>query len=232
VFESVLESWVTYSTRLAAQLPEADPRHNLSSEVRTRLRELDLVLRYLEQALSTVRPDPRETARIAAWMQENQGAFERGEISEQEWINGVSGRMSPDPQAYVDAWDSVALFTEDFYRIAWRLREILSRGGTDPLAFPHVERVTATGVRRVRDELIEHPEDFEQNFKQGLIVTDAGPVLRTMGAVVRVGTGEVHPSDDTIDEGLYVTAAAFRDELQRKFDHAIAALPREETTAE
>jgi hypothetical protein len=232
VFESVLESWVTYSTRLAAQLSEADPHHNLSSEVRTRLRELDLVLRYLEQALSIVRPDPREATRITAWVRENQGAFERREISEQEWIKGSSPRMAVSGTDYLDAWDSVVLFTEVFYRIAWRLREILSRSGTDPLAFRHVERVTATGIRRVRNELLEHPEDFEQNFKQGLIVTDAGPVLRTMGAVVRVGTGEVLPGDDTIDEGLSVTAADFRDELQRKFDQAIAALPREKTTAE
>src|SRR2546421_12528871 len=43
VFEAVYEAWIRYSSVLVTILPENDVRLNLDAEVRTRLRQLDLI---------------------------------------------------------------------------------------------------------------------------------------------------------------------------------------------
>jgi len=126
-------------------------------------------------------------------------------------------RTSPTPEesrAYVHAWREVRLFTEIFYLVAWRLREVLNSPG--PRAFPNLRRIEAKGIRDVRNLLIEHPEDGKPvaNYQQSLTVTDDGPVLRTREILVRVGPGRVSPTDESVDRGLYVNA----DELRREMD--------------
>lgn len=179
-------------------------------------------MKYLRTSIGVVAPDPRESKRIHAWAQENYPAFERGEISVEQWIDGTSSRRQIEPQDHIDAWESITLFTESFYFFAWRLMEAINIKGRDGrLRFPELGQIKAEGVRRVRNELLQHPEKYSQNFRQHLTLTDDGPVLRTAEVAIKSATGKVIPTGSSVDKGLYVTAKEFRDELQGNFDRAI-----------
>lgn len=218
----VREKWIRYGSLMATIIASDDEKHNLHAEVRTRLKQLDIILDNPSAALAIVRPAPSEIERANAWFQENYSAFRHGKISWDAWIAGTSVSRDVDPRRYVDAWESVGLFVEAFYFFAWRLIEVWNREGQ--YAFPELAPVRALGVTIVRNHLLEHPERHGQNFTQGLVVTDAGPVLRSSGVVLKGATGEVLPADDTVDEGLYVTATRLRDELEVELDNAIRAL--------
>jgi len=202
-----------------------DVRHDRAAEVRTRLEQLDLILKYLLAAIDVVTPEPRELKRIHVWAQENYAAHVRGEISVEQWIEGTSLPSHVEPPDYISAWESITFFTESFYFFAWRLMEALNIKDRDNLLrFPKLNPIKAQSVRRVRNELLQHPERYSQNFKQHLTLTGHGPILRTAEVAIKSATGEVIPTVNSVDKGLYVTAKEFRGELQEAFDRAIESL--------
>jgi hypothetical protein len=49
---------------MATEISEDDPKHNLSAEVRTRLKQLDIILNNLRSALDVIHRDPHELERV------------------------------------------------------------------------------------------------------------------------------------------------------------------------
>jgi hypothetical protein len=60
MFEAVYNAWVRYSSALVTIVPENDVRLALGAEVRTRLRQLDLILRKLTYEIKIITPAPQE----------------------------------------------------------------------------------------------------------------------------------------------------------------------------
>ncbi|MGH3766622.1 MAG: hypothetical protein ACRDS0_16890 [Pseudonocardiaceae bacterium] len=225
MFEAVYEAWVRYSSALVKNVPENDVRLNLDGEVRTRLRQLDLILKKLTDEIKIITPRPEDIERSNEFIRQHHATFVRGEMSIEEWVagTGLKQKSADELQYEADAWESIGIFTEAFYFFAWRLIEVLN--GNGEYRFPNLERMRKSeGVGFVRNHLIQHPENKEKNFTQGLVITNSGPVLRSHGAIIDGATGEVRPSDDTKDQGLYVTAVKLRDEMQRKFESATTAI--------
>jgi hypothetical protein len=234
MFESVRQTWISYCSLMAADISVDDIRHDRAAEVRARLGQLDIILKHLCIALDVVAPDPQELKRANSWAQENYPALTRGEITIEQWIDGTSLPCHVKSEDYIEAWESIVLFTESFYFFAWRLMETLNiKDRGNRFRFPSLGTIEAEGIRDVRNQLIQHPERgyedsdmYRRRFTQGLVVTDSGPVLRTTEMAIKSATGETIPTDSSVDkEGLYVTAGKFRDELQAKLNQAIKLLP-------
>lgn len=233
MFESVRQTWVSYCSLMVTAIPADDVRHDRAAEVRIRLGQLDIILKYLRSALELVAPNRQELERVNSWAQENYPALQRGEMSIEQWIEGTSLPRQVETQDYIEAWESINLFTESFYFFAWRLMEALNiKDRGNRLGFPGLGKIAAEGIRDIRNQLLQHPEKAYEDsdkcrrrFVQGLVVTDSGPVLRTTEVAVKSATGETVPTGSSVDkEGLYVTAEKFRDELQVKFSRAIRSL--------
>jgi hypothetical protein len=222
MFEAAAELWKEYLPQVSNSWPEGDARHNLGSEVRNRLRYIDLILRHLRDAISAVTPDPVEIQRRQEWALSNRDRVASGEMTKEEFIFGAAGTPPSNPASYLDSWDDVWIFTETFYFCAWRMVEVLNR--SKPHEFPGLGRVRARSITIVRNHLIEHPEKIgeSRDFTMGLVILSSGPVLRTTGAVVRGDSGRIDPSPESKDRGLFTAAEELREELERRFASAIA----------
>ena len=101
----------------------------------------------------------------------------------------------------------IELLSESFYYLAWRLRQIVVR-------LPGFKSLGATGIRDVRNHLLEHPEKFSKalnpNFMYGLDLPN-GPVLKPFGA----RQGAIH------DRGLYANASELIDEMLNRLRRAV-----------
>jgi hypothetical protein len=111
--------------------------------------------------------------------------------------------------ARVEAWTELHAFTDAFYFLAFRARDVIRRLG------PGFGNFDAIGIRATRNDLLAHPERVanpdERIFKQDLFLDDRrGPVLKG-------GTMIVHAADrsvdlvDPLDADLYVNAQEFAD---------------------
>ena len=98
------------------------------------------------------------------------------------------------------------LFTDAFYWIAWRLRDVVRR-------LPNLKNFDAVGIRTVRNHLVEHPE-------KNLSVTPVRDFVlsRTEGVILRPDI--VRNQDDPIDEGLVANATELRDRLANALKRA------------
>jgi hypothetical protein len=228
MFETVRERWQQYSTQITPSWPEDDVRRSLDGEVRARLRQLDLILRHLHDAIRAASPDPVEAQQKLAWSLANRERLANGEITQEEFIQG-SSPTTPDPATLIDSWDDVSIFTEAFYHWAWRLIQVLTGEAGGRYKFPGgLGRVNVPVIKAVRNYLIQHPEKVsgDQNFTLGLVVTSSGPVLRSLGGVLKGDSERMEPLPDSVDQGLFVAAEQLRDELQRRFDVAISRTSR------
>jgi hypothetical protein len=220
MFELARERWRDYLSLISVSIPENDVRHNLGGEVRDRLRQLDLILKRLNAAMSAVTPDPIETQQKLEWMLANKDRVTKGELTKEEYVQALMPEL-PHADNWMDSWDDISIFTETFYHYAWRIVEILNGGG--PYAFPGIRKVKAPAVTIVRNHLIQHPEKVkEQNFTLGLVILSSGPALRTTGGVIRGDSGRLDPLPESKDQGLFATAKELETELQSRLDEAIA----------
>jgi len=201
VFESVHRAWLSYCSLMIHVIPEDDVRHDLAAEVRTRLGQLDIILKHLDDARNAIAPDPQEVEKADIWLRDNYFPFARGEISFEAWCAGTRVPLPAEVPAYIAAWESINLFTDSFYFFAWRLVGALNMEKFPKAErFPELRKIKAPGVNFVRNKLLEHPEQRplrRENFTQGLVFTDSGPVLRATGATIRSATGEVLPAGDS-----------------------------------
>jgi hypothetical protein len=145
VFEDVIELWKQYVAKSAASWASDDPRHDLSAEIRERLVQLDILLEYVRSALAAFAGDPAVARRDLERVMEAKARLDAGEITQENYFAYLSRPKSHEElQAFARAADEVRLFTETFYFVAWRLREILSRKG--PLAFAGFSNFDSPGV--------------------------------------------------------------------------------------
>jgi hypothetical protein len=221
MFEAVSERWREYLSQVSGSWPRDDVRHNLGGEVRNRLRQLDRILKHLNAAIRAVNPDPVELQEKMEWALANRHRVASGEITQEEFILG-SLTTTPEPSTLVDSWDDVSIFTEAFYLCAWRMIEVFNGGG--PYSFPGLRKVKAPSITIVRNHLLQHPEKVKdgQDFTLGLVILSSGPVLRSLGGVVRSDTGRIDPLPDGKDQGLFVAAEELRDELEHRLDEVIS----------
>jgi hypothetical protein len=223
MYETVRNLWKQYCTKYSAEWAGDDPRHDLSAEVRERLTQLDLVLEHLTRALALVAIDPEQVKRDAEWFTKAQPRLACGEITEEEFAAGLSrtSRTPEESRDYVHAWGEVRLFTEIFYLVAWRLLEAFNN--RKPEAFPNLRRIKSRGIGDVRNLLIEHPEHRKPmpNYRQWMVVTDDGPVLKSSEVLVR--GGRVSASDESLDRGLYVNADELRREMEACLGDALGS---------
>jgi hypothetical protein len=100
-----------------------------------------------------------------------------------------------------DKWTEMEVYTEAFYWIIFRLRQVVKN-------LPELGSFKFTGVRNVRNHLIEHPEGGDSGITFGNIGirSDVGPVVR----VVR-RTGQL---DRWMDAGLKPNALEYAEGLE------------------
>ena len=119
-----------------------------------------------------------------------------------------------------DAFFHVRLLTESFYYLAFRFRQILKVPNklTGNYALPLLKSFEASGVRDVRNHLVEHPEGpSSQRFSQDHSLGGAsGPQLKLDAGA----TG--YP-----DAGLFANAADFKRELEKSLSAAVTTLEAE-----
>ncbi len=221
MYETVRDLWKQYATKYSAEWSIEDPRHDLCAEVRERLTQLDLVLDHLRRAVGIFAGDPERLRRDVKWMTEVQPRLVRGEISPEEYAAGFSQKSAAESRACLRASEEVRLFSEMFYFVAWRLREVFN--SPKPRAFPNLRQIKAKGIRNVRNVLIEHPEHGKPvpNYRQWLMVTDDGPVLKSSEVLVRGGS--VSAPDESVDRGLYVNADELRREMEACLGEALGS---------
>ena len=214
MYETVGKLWEDYRNKYSTQWQGNDPRHGLSAELSERLVQLDLILDHLKQALSSI-SDPQRTKRDFEWIKQAQPRFARGEMTEEEYFAGFSPPSQRDGRSYIRAWGEVRLFTEMFYLVAWRLLQVVTT--RRPVAFPKLREIKSTGIRNVRNLLIQHPEDAKAvpNYEQSLIVTDDGPVLKTKEALISGSPQRVSATSGSVDRGLYVNAEELRSKMEQ-----------------
>lgn len=103
-----------------------------------------------------------------------------------------------DPRTW-ELTDEMFLFTEAFYYFAWRTREAIR-------ALPFLKSFNPIGVLKVRNKLIQHPDEKDGFFSMGMQSDDdRGPILDSGADSARAWH----------DPGLYANAEEFRDKLFR-----------------
>lgn len=223
MYEPIIKLWKGYGAKHSVQWTNEDPRHGLFSEVQKRLNQLNLVLSHLGASIGTVTGDPEENRQHAERCENARLKWLAGEITEEEFFTIVVKPSSVEQKhQYMLAWDEVHLFTEMFYLVAWRLMEVLNRKG--PLAFPNLRKIDSRGIREVRNHLIQHPEGRKQSpdYRQSLVLTDAGPVLKTSEIWIDFTTGRTRPVKESLDRGLYVHAKEFYCDLEACLTHSLS----------
>lgn len=220
MFEATRQLWKQYASAVSQAWAPDDPRHGLGSEATVRLEQLDIILENLERALESVQPDSVEAARNREWLAHALPSLQAGEMTPEDYLSGFAMPV-PSPTSgakLIRGWAEVQLFTETFYMVAWRLMEVIN--GKRPRDFPGLGSVPAIGITIVRNHLIQHPEKHGHDYRQSLVVTSCGPVLKAT-AVRFHESGDTGPTDESVDRGLYVNARQLHDELSERLKGAL-----------
>ncbi len=189
-----------------------------------RLTQLNLVHNHLRASLAIIAGDPQENRENAERFLNARSRLLRGEITKDEFFNiGFEHKSTEQHRQFIRGLDEVRLFTEMFYMVAWRLMEVLN--GRASHAFPKLRKINAKSIRDVRNLLIQHPDKRRPvpDYRQRLIVTDAGPVLKTTIFLSRGATGRSGPDEVSVDRGLYVNAEELRGELEACLINALSS---------
>lgn len=115
---------------------------------------------------------------------------------------------------YANLLFEAEIFVESFYFVAFRVRETLIRRHSGAYLFPDLKGFEATGVRDVRNHLLEHPEKhggvLPQCFGLG---GHEGPKLKS---ALRDGD-----TPDSFDGGLWKNADEFSRNLEELLREAL-----------
>jgi hypothetical protein len=110
------------------------------------------------------------------------------------------------------------LLTESFYYFAFRVRQILKNKVHQ---FPHLKSFDPTGVRNVRNQLIEHPEG-----KDSLIFNRTFSWSQDSGMLLKSGR-HLWEHDKFVDVGLKVNANEFCENLYSLLEQATIRVAQE-----
>lgn len=220
MYEDVRELWKRYCATRSHLWAQPDARGYLAAEVENRLEQLDLTLELLRQASAALNPDPEQTRRDQEYFMQQFTRFDSGEVNHSEYEALIMARPPRIPADAQQSWSKIRLFTETFYFVAWRIREILNASG--PNAFSDLGKISARGIRDVRNHLLQHPDRARpsQKYEQSLMFTDDGPVLKSTAFMIKKGRVSADP--DSLDRGLFWNARQLRDELHLKLTRILA----------
>ena len=124
-------------------------------------------------------------------------------------VDGVcrSRQPEPSPERVEQIFQEVSILSETFYYFAWRCRDILAdRVGC--------RSFMPTGIRQVRNPLIEHAQVASRRFVFGQAF---GPIILRKGAVEKVREGRRKELREIEDKGLYDNAREFLEDLVALF---------------
>lgn len=224
VFKDVVELWKKYSSTISTSWPPDDIRHHLSGEVINRIEQLDIILSFVYKDVDYIGGDSEEYKRSAEYMLSCQPKLQSGELTVDKYIAEMPRTIKTreDCIKEIEAYARIRLFTEMFYFVAWRLRQVIN--SKSPLDFPSLSELKAKSITIVRNNLIEHPEQLGDSavYNQSLVITDSGPILKSNSALIRVNETLADPN--SIDQGLYVNACDLKKELTDILNKAIPAL--------
>lgn len=181
-------------------------------------KQISLFERYLNSAAHRWSDDQRALLLEAETrLQQCDYAYERaraaGELSAALWREASEhgGRnplavpdqnsQSPRPRQFWQNQFALRYYTESFYYFAWRLQQILTGRFAKELS---LKFAPVTGIRAVRNELIEHPEKSRNATLDGGIEITSGPFDVRL-KVPKRGHG--------VDPGLLANATALRDNI-------------------
>jgi hypothetical protein len=203
MFESTVALFDAYYRHLDAHAAEGFVR-DLGSEVRERLEQLDYIVRRV-RALELAANAARSRS-LAAFRAHIEDVEARNVTYESEPLPPSASITREEFKIVQAAQFEMKLLTESFYYFAGRIRTILR----NPMApVPGLTSFECPGVRNTRNKLLEHAEGRDsqvsiQSFGWGAPI---GPVIKAL----RYGGQEnVFP-----DQGLYVNAEEFRENLER-----------------
>lgn len=187
----------------AARKANASTIHfELAVEAVERLRQLDLLLTRIVS--------------IQRHVSTGQTLLVRDFLLPVEGTDGNS-KTADEGQVIAGAFFHARLYTETFYYLAFRFRQILTTQNkvTGNYPLPDLRNFEAAGIRDVRNHLLEHPEGrtsqvFSQDHSLG---GSDGPKLKIDA------TGAAH-----VDSGLFVNAAEFKQCLEAVLTRALAQL--------
>lgn len=212
MLEEAERLWIAWTTEQGAVAwPEDDPRHLHSAEVRRRLRQVAHVVRRVREWQDRLSSSGPTDEQVRAWLALVEEAQEQGRELTADDHAEVFGPPGGFPG--LGDWEDIAVWAESFYYFAWRLLKALKAFGF---------AIQAPGVRFVRNQLIEHPENHpDRVHPQSMVVTSDGPVLRHAGAVVvRSATGE-SVADEAMDRGLFINAEELSSALEAALREAL-----------
>lgn len=216
MFEDIEVSWNEYVSRHRPSWPAGDPHHDLAAEVSGRFGQLDIVLDYVERAVAGMGSSNEERQHDVAWIRAAQPKLVSGELSAEQYMAGFWSSIHPPSRevllARLRASREIGLFTEMFYHVAWRTGEAIDGSGQE---FPGFKDFKPKGVTRVRNSLLQHPQRYSGVGRAGsMVVTSQGPALRVPNmAIVVSPMGDSRPTEESIDQGLYVNAREFHEQL-------------------
>ncbi len=212
-------AWTSYSNYLATVLPIDDQRHDLASEVAVRLEQMEICMRLIQERMTSITSDPALLAQTFAYIESNGTRLVAGEISEEQYFASMPTEER-EPGVLSTAFSHIRLFTESFYNVAWRIREIFN--SPPPRKMPGLTKINSVSIRVIRNHLIQHPElaNHKRPFRQEMLVMEDGPSLKSSAVLLKGGrtTADI----DSIDKGLFVNASTFVAELQASVARALA----------
>lgn len=198
---------------MLSSVSPTDPRHHLASEVSKLINQLDICLELVISTQATIAPDPVVLKKQFAYMNQY-GSIE----SDEEYFANMP-KSEQAPWSMIKALSRIRLFTETFYFVAWRLRQIINAKA--PHDLPKIGRLKAPSILNVRNHLIEHPEKGAvANFAQNMVITDDGPVLKS--AKAQFGGGKSSAASDSLDKGLFLNATEFEQEFRLRISESLS----------
>jgi hypothetical protein len=207
-----LELWQAYRSTKLSEFSPTDSRHHLASEVSKLIEQLDICLALITAAYAPIKLDPDILEKKLTYMKQygtlesNEEYFANMPKSEQEL------KCEQDPWISYKAFAKIRLFTEMFYSVAWRLRQVVN--AKVPHKLPNLGQLKAKSISDVRNLLIQHPEQLKTAaiFDQSMVIADVGPILKS--AKHQFGQSGTSAVPESIDQGLYLNATEFEQELK------------------
>jgi hypothetical protein len=206
--EDTISAFSHYCQLISPRFAPEQFNRPAAGEMDRRLKDLDYLLDVVgerERRLKDITDRVHNTSREATVAQSH--------LEPEEWTGDFD--ISPEELASIRLeQNETRIFTEAFYYFAARIISLIRHD--KPRMFPGltVGQLGSTGVRRVRDTLLEH---YAPTIR--LAVSESWGRLGIYGPTMRTVQGERKQHDD---KGLYANAREFRDELDRRIAAAVA----------
>jgi hypothetical protein len=199
----VSESWLLERYMSGVFELLSDRQQGLLLEARTRLEQLSYSVDRCEAAAQR---------QAAIWQAERIDWETRHPLADAPSVP----KPTPRQRELLEATFETRYFAESFYYFGARLQKILDRRRN---SWPHLQFREVTGIRKVRNDLLEHPEGpRSQVFAGGKQAT-----VEPFNLWLKVPQS-LAGMQEPLDPGLIENASALRAELDRSLRAALASV--------